>query len=34
VRDQFPFGIVPKIAALGIGGVGYKGYGSACANKL
>jgi alkylation response protein AidB-like acyl-CoA dehydrogenase len=29
VRDQFPFHLVPKIAALGIGGVGFKGYGSA-----
>lgn len=25
VRDQFPFDLVPKIAALGIGGVGFKG---------
>src|SRR4029077_5473268 len=28
-RDQFPFEIVPKIAALDIGGVGYQGYGAA-----
>ena len=29
MRDKFPFEIIPKIAALGIGGVAYKGYGSA-----
>jgi glutaryl-CoA dehydrogenase len=34
VRDQFPFNIVPKIAALGIGGVGYKDYGSAGGSML
>src|SRR4029077_8593319 len=28
-RDQFPFEIVPKIAALDIGGAGYQGYGAA-----
>lgn len=28
-KDQFPFEIVPKIAALDIGGVGYEGYGAA-----
>jgi glutaryl-CoA dehydrogenase len=33
-RDQFPFGIVPKLAALGIGGVGYEGYGCAGGNML
>jgi alkylation response protein AidB-like acyl-CoA dehydrogenase len=34
VRDQFPFDLVPKIAALGIGGIGYKGYGSAGGSML
>jgi alkylation response protein AidB-like acyl-CoA dehydrogenase len=34
VRDQFPFDLVPKIAALGIGGVGFKGYGSAGGSML
>jgi glutaryl-CoA dehydrogenase len=34
VRDKFPFEIVPKIAALGIGGVGYEGYGSAGGSML
>jgi glutaryl-CoA dehydrogenase len=33
-RDKFPFEIVPKIAALGIGGIGYKGYGSAGGSML
>src|SRR5258708_2047884 len=28
-RDAFPHEIVPKIATLGIGGVGYQGYGAA-----
>src|SRR5262249_19292728 len=28
-RDKFPFEVIPKLAALGIGGVGYQGYGSA-----
>ncbi len=28
-RDKFPFEIIPKIAALAIGGVGYEGYGAA-----
>src|SRR3989442_10088664 len=28
-RDKFPFEIVPKIAKLDIGGVGYRGYGAA-----
>jgi len=28
-RDKFPFEIIPKFAALGIGGIGYRGYGSA-----
>jgi glutaryl-CoA dehydrogenase len=34
VRDQFPFDIIPKIAALGIGGIGYAGYGSAGGSML
>ena len=34
VRDQFPFDLVPKIAALGIGGVGFKGYGCAGGSML
>src|SRR5436190_286451 len=34
VRDQFPFDLVPKIAALGIGGVGFNGYGSAGGSML
>src|SRR5271163_463658 len=25
-RDKFPFEIVPKMATLGIGGIGYEGY--------
>jgi glutaryl-CoA dehydrogenase len=33
-RDQFPFEIVPKLAALGIGGVGYEGYGCVGGNML
>ena len=28
-RDEFPFEIIPKIAEIGIGGVGYQGYGAA-----
>ena len=28
-RDEFPHQIVPKLAALDIGGVGYQGYGAA-----
>ena len=28
-RDEFPFAIIPKMAAIGIGGVGYQGYGAA-----
>src|SRR6201988_2096409 len=28
-RDEFPFEIVPKMAEIGIGGVGYQGYGAA-----
>ena len=28
-RDAFPFEIIPKMAELGIGGVGYQGYGAA-----
>src|SRR5271167_828894 len=34
VRDKFPFEIIPKIAALGIAGVGYEGYGSAGGSML
>ena len=34
VRDQFPFELIPKIAELGIGGVGYDGYGSAGGSML
>jgi glutaryl-CoA dehydrogenase len=33
-RDQFPFQLVPKLAALGIGGVGYEGYGCAGGDML
>jgi glutaryl-CoA dehydrogenase len=33
-RDKFPFEIVPKLAALGIGGVGYEGYGCAGGRML
>src|SRR3974390_3615030 len=33
-RDKFPFEIIPKFAALGIGGVGYRGYGSAGGSML
>src|ERR1700757_5468734 len=28
-RDEFPFAIIPKMAEIGIGGVGYQGYGAA-----
>jgi glutaryl-CoA dehydrogenase len=28
-RDAFPFEIIPKMAEIGIGGVGYQGYGAA-----
>jgi glutaryl-CoA dehydrogenase len=28
-RDEFPFAIIPKMAELGIGGIGYRGYGAA-----
>ncbi|MEA2775934.1 MAG: glutaryl-CoA dehydrogenase [Acetobacteraceae bacterium] len=28
-RDEFPYAIVPQMAELGIGGVGYQGYGAA-----
>jgi glutaryl-CoA dehydrogenase len=33
-RDKFPFEIIPKLASLGIGGVGYNGYGSAGGSML
>jgi glutaryl-CoA dehydrogenase len=33
-RDKFPFDIVPKIAKLGIGGIGYDGYGCAGGSML
>lgn len=33
-RDKFPFEIIPKIATLGIGGIGYRGYGSAGGSML
>ncbi|HEY1941413.1 MAG TPA: acyl-CoA dehydrogenase family protein [Roseiarcus sp.] len=33
-RDKFPFEIVPKIAQLGIGGIGYEGYGCAGGSML
>jgi glutaryl-CoA dehydrogenase len=33
-RDKFPFEIVPKMAELGIAGVGYEGYGSAGRSML
>jgi glutaryl-CoA dehydrogenase len=33
-RDKFPFEIVPKMAELGIAGVGYEGYGSAGGSML
>ena len=28
-RDAFPFEIIPRMAEVGIGGVGYQGYGAA-----
>ena len=28
-RDEFPFAIIPKMAEIGIGGIGYEGYGAA-----
>jgi glutaryl-CoA dehydrogenase len=28
-RDEFPFDVIPKMAEIGIGGVGYQGYGTA-----
>src|SRR5580704_19006237 len=28
-RDEFPFALIPKMAEIGIGGVGYEGYGAA-----
>src|ERR1700756_4010115 len=33
-RDKFPFEVIPKLAALEIGGVGYRGYGSAGGSML
>ena len=33
-RDEFPFEIIPKMAEVGIGGVGYEGYGAAGGNWL
>ena len=33
-RDEFPFEIIPKFATLGIGGIGYRGYGSAGGSML
>jgi len=27
-RDEFPFDIIPKMAEIGIGGIGYQGYGA------
>jgi glutaryl-CoA dehydrogenase len=27
-RDEFPFAIIPKMAEIGIGGVGYQGFGA------
>jgi glutaryl-CoA dehydrogenase len=33
-RDRFPFEIIPKLASIGIGGVGYQGYGSAGGSML
>jgi glutaryl-CoA dehydrogenase len=34
MRDEFPHQLVPKIAALGIGGVGYGGYGAAGGSQV
>ena len=33
-RDRFPFELIPKIARVGIGGVGYEGYGAAGGSML
>ena len=33
-RDKFPFEIVPKLAAIGIGGIGYEGYGAVGGSML
>jgi glutaryl-CoA dehydrogenase len=33
-RDRFPFEVIPKIAEIGIGGVGYEGYGAAGGSML
>jgi glutaryl-CoA dehydrogenase len=33
-RDKFPFELIPKIARVGIGGVGYEGYGAAGGSML
>src|SRR5258707_12120376 len=32
--DAFPFEIIPKMAEVGIGGWGYKGYGAAGGSRL
>jgi glutaryl-CoA dehydrogenase len=34
MRDEFPHQLVPKIAALGIGGIGYDGYGAAGGSQV
>ncbi len=34
MRDEFPHELLPKIAKLGIGGLGYEGYGSAGGSQL
>ncbi|HZC96323.1 MAG TPA: acyl-CoA dehydrogenase family protein [Bradyrhizobium sp.] len=33
-RDEFPFAIIPKMAEIGIGGIGYQGYGAAGGNWM
>src|SRR5262249_59771429 len=33
-RDKFPLEMIPKFATLGIGGIGYGGYGSAGGSML
>jgi glutaryl-CoA dehydrogenase len=33
-RDKFPFEIIPRMAKLGIGGIGYQGYGCAGGSML
>ena len=33
-RDKFPFEIIPKIAGVGIGGIGYEGYGAVGGSML